>query len=65
MSPIEMWGPSGLEVDAEGWKAQESLGMKMEVGCGARKGEIWRVNMLLRVAKLGSPEEGMFCEKVS
>lgn len=44
-SPIEMWGPSSLEVDAESWKDQGSLGMKIEVDCGARKGETWRVNV--------------------
>lgn len=39
VSLIEMWGPSVLEVGTEGWKAQGSLGRKMEVGCGAEQGE--------------------------
>lgn len=32
------------KVDAEGWTGHGSLGMRMEVGYGARKGETWRVN---------------------
>lgn len=37
-SLMEIWELLVLEVGAEGWKAQGSLGMKAEFSCGAEQG---------------------------